>query len=78
MEKVPKIKCSEWGLPGVEMIKGACGSIFNVVRPPQTPYNGKIKLYDNLYIFLYISPISPLKGIPITPDQPPMVAAMLK
>ena len=42
--KVPKIskkKFPELGLPGLESVSAACGSILHTIRPSKRPYNAK-------------------------------------
>ena len=40
-QKNMKKKYSEWGLPGVEFVKGLCRSIFHYIRASHLPYSEK-------------------------------------
>ena len=52
-QKGRKKKFSELGLPGVEILNGACRSILHLSRGSQLPYSEKSKKSENLPIFLF-------------------------
>ena len=65
-------KFSELGLPGVEILSGACTSILHLSRGSQLPYSekskkSKILRFFFIYIFYspYLRPIFPVWSYPI-------------
>ena len=46
-----KIKFPEWGLPGLEIVNGPCGSLLHTWTASQRPYGAKICFFVILIEF---------------------------